>query len=100
MTALLYFALKDNLVVDPRILLHPELDSIQAQIGFTDPFDMNWILLSQSDEMYRFRYHFGVYLSRAVLQSNVMDLQSRLQTEWLALLGELPKITYRHTLVI
>ena len=91
MTALLYFALKDNLVVDPRILVHPELDSIQAQIAFRDQFDMDWIFLDQSDEMYRFRYHFGVFLTRAVLQSNIMDLQGRLETEWVAILGKYTK---------
>ena len=87
-TALLYFALQDNLVVNPRILLHPELASIEAGISFRDHFNMDWVVMGPSDEMYRFNYHFGIYLTRTVLQSNIEDLQGTLQTEWRNILGK------------
>ena len=87
-TALLYFALQDNLVVNPRILLHPDLASIQAEISFRDHFNMDWVVMGPSDEMYRFNYHFGIYLTRTVLQSNIDDLQGTLQTEWRDVLGK------------
>ena len=87
-TALLYFALQDNLVVNPRILLHPELASIEAEISFRDHFNMDWVVMGPSDEMHRFNYHFGIYLTRTVLQSNIEDLQGTLQTEWRRILGK------------
>ena len=44
--------------------------------------------MGPSDEMYRFNYHFGIYLTRTVLQSNIEDLQGTLQTEWRSILGK------------
>ena len=81
-TALVYFVLQDDIVVNPQIIARPTLNAIRTEISFQDQFERDWVILEESNELYRFKYSFGIRMSRTILQANLAMLQTNLETHY------------------
>ncbi len=63
------------------------MDAIVNAVGFTDPEGEDWMFVEDAPDVYRFKFHFGIHLQKAIFLRSLPDIGTELQAMWRPILG-------------